>query len=687
MSDTPLLAIYYIWHPNDDDYCRENIKYIFNQLQRNTKQLFSRGINIPIFFRTSLDKKPPSKIEKKSQYTIVFPIWSYHWNQAWYQYYENLPKDNFFYYPFALNTTTGRYAKGGINYCNLSVCNPEDRRSRLMIETCHKIYTTLLSIENKTQQNEENLKFFISFTREEKLGEKIARQVKERIDSERFNVFFDEVSIGQGNCSKEDIMQAINSSSILCIYSDALSSRYWGQLEMLKAKENNRPIIGLDCLKEYEDRRYPYAANIPYIRLNISQEVIEQLNNEENIKESKLEVLTSGDLDNILEIAARESVSILYKKCLLEKFKKDNENGKEYKIFPRPPEALDLKNETKDLKSNSKNENKRKKIWLYPDPPIYEEELDILKSLVTLETPLSNVVPSLKDKSIAISISHEEDREKSTEIYTEGLQRQLAHDLTRHCFHNGANFVYGGDFRKNNYSSFICDEAMVIDRYYKTRDQFIKMYYIQNAQGRSILHLNKWMKDYNNVVDLTIIESKLKESDKSGREYYNSLSIEDRVHYAQKLTEMRRKTVNDSDFRVCAGGKLTHYAGRMPGILEEVILALKQQQPLFLVGGFGGLTGKICQIISTKETPEELTEQWQITNNPYTKKLLSYIEDNDSVYYPNYNNIIKLIKESSLNNGLTEKENQNLFKSQFIDEIIYYIFLGIKRLVGEKNDT
>ena len=46
---------------------------------------------------------------------------------------------------------------------------------------------------------------------------------------------------------------------------------------------------------------------------------------------------------------------------------------------------------------------------------------------------------------------------------------------------------------------------------------------------------------------------------------------------------------------VCAGGRHFGYKGKMPGVLEEIVIAIKMKKPLFLLGGFGSY----CQRLQT----------------------------------------------------------------------------------------
>ena len=47
--------------------------------------------------------------------------------------------------------------------------------------------------------------------------------------------------------------------------------------------------------------------------------------------------------------------------------------------------------------------------------------------------------------------------------------------------------------------------------------------------------------------------------------------------------------------RICLGGKTTGYSGRYPGVMEEGMLALHYDKPLYLLGGFGGATRNVAR--------------------------------------------------------------------------------------------
>ena len=150
--------------------------------------------------------------------------------------------------------------------------------------------------------------------------------------------------------------------------------------------------------------------------------------------------------------------------------------------------------------------------------------------------------------------------------------------------------------------------------------------------------------------------------------------------WSRCLTEMRNLMITDCDIRISAGGKHKGYKGKYPGVLEEILIALCKKKPLFLLGGFGGVTQSVCKLIQTKKIPEELTEIWQVQNNSGYKSLLEFSHSRHKKYAADYDEMGKLLKKAELNNGLTKADNQRLFETQFIDEAVYLILKGLKKM-------
>jgi hypothetical protein len=106
----------------------------------------------------------------------------------------------------------------------------------------------------------------------------------------------------------------------------------------------------------------------------------------------------------------------------------------------------------------------------------------------------------------------------------------------------------------------------------------------------------------------------------------------------------------------------------MPGLLEETLFAVEQGQPVYLAGGFGGITldiavalgisdGKWFPALPNAPAPDERTLHG-------ISRLLE---------------MAKAIGSRSLDNGLTPAENQRLAACHRPSEIAALVSLGLGR--------
>ena len=64
---------------------------------------------------------------------------------------------------------------------------------------------------------------------------------------------------------------------------------------------------------------------------------------------------------------------------------------------------------------------------------------------------------------------------------------------------------------------------------------------------------------------------------------------------SQAYSSMRRHLVAITDARVLIGGRLSGFAGAMPGIVEEAIAAVEARHPLYVSAGFGGAAALVAK--------------------------------------------------------------------------------------------
>lgn len=146
----------------------------------------------------------------------------------------------------------------------------------------------------------------------------------------------------------------------------------------------------------------------------------------------------------------------------------------------------------------------------------------------------------------------------------------------------------------------------------------------------------------------------------------NRMGLEDRLvlpehspsadEWVEGLTSLRRVMCAESDARIALGGDLEGHKGRMPGVAEEAMLSLQSQQPVFLIGGFGGCTRDIAEIMGLAD-PKKGTPRpdWDARD------------------------FFKGLDHESLNNGLTLEENRQLARIPHLGLAVILVRRGLNR--------
>jgi len=669
------LSVFFVWHPADNKEIFPIVDYCTNALKRDPQKPFSRSMNLPVFHRTTSTTGIPTKIKFVSKKTIIFAFISEQLvgDDAWVDYIKELPKsDEIFLVPIALDDFAYKVSGdlSNINFIRTKDYDPEFKKELYFISIAHEIFRYSLneSFSAKKLGEETAIKIFLSHTKCGSSGSKIAQKLKDFIDNSPMGNFFDSTDIAPSYRFDNEIIGNIKKSTIIAIHSDPYSSRYWCQREILCAKENNRPIIAVDCLEEFEDRRFPFSSNIPSVHINFNGE------------------LKKNDLLRILCATMLETLRFFYSKLLLEERKQSGDIPKNAYITSRPPEASDI---NKILKKNEQSICCNIEEIFYPEPPLYNEEAFLFSNLgIKLGTLLTANNFSLKGKKIGISISDPTDNELTLIGQNKNHLQILSQDIARQLLIREAELFYGGDLREGGFTEFLFEEALILKDRLQKKDIHLTNYIAWPIHRDKDKKTISWKAKYRPVAKM--IEVSPPDDvidlipDKNSFLYPNC--TQNAYVWSRSLTEMRRTMIADCDVRICAGGKHSGYKGRMPGVLEEIYIAIELKKPLFLIGGFGGVASSVCKLINNKEV-QEFTEEWQIINNSGYKDLLDFIKLREPSYYSDYKSIVELLKNCNLNNGLNKKENEKLFTTPFVDEAILLIIKGLKEIGGQNGQA
>lgn len=667
---TPPLAAYFIWHISDqnefDLVCSDFRSYLTRDIERP----FSRELNIPTFFYNGSDSNTPRVPNFLAQRNVVFICLSRNTllSEIWRNYLNKLPIDeNTFIVPIALdkygiNHSIEKGTLNNINCIRAYYFEDEYKKYLSILHLSHELYRYGFNDHSSPEQkgSDTSVCLFLSHAKKGGIGEVYAEEIKKFIDTTNMKDFFDASEISVGYRFDEEIIKHINNSTLISITTDEYSSRYWCQREILEAKKNDRPIVAVNCLREYEDRIFPPAANVPCVHITPSQ------------NPPKIEILI------ILVAALIETIRFNFSKRLLEYYKTQLWIDENAEILARPPEIQKIVS----LKQNFKG--KQKLSVCYPEPPIYAEEMDWIKYLdIKVSTPLWDSDEEInQNKKVGISISDDGEKDFIKRNTHPDELKRLSQELARHLLIRGNSLIYGGDLRPNGFTEFIVEEATILqnrlpDRSFKVENHLAWPLYLNTKADEwelthfQVLNQVKYSMpdDIQHLVDNSI--------------FLEPKSVGDKYIWSRCLNLMREESVLKSDIRICAGGKPTGYLGKMPGVLEEFLIAYNSSKPIYLIGGLGGVVKDICESIKSKKISCVLTEEWQISENNEYRDLLCFLNDNGhAVNYKDIENTLINIEISTLakNSGLELEEYIKLMETPFIDEIIHLILKGIKNI-------
>ena len=301
---------------------------------------------------------------------------------------------------------------------------------------------------------------------------------------------------------------------------------------------------------------------------------------------------------------------------------------------------------------------------IYPEPPITDIEQIILeKTGKKIYTPLTFSCQKNLNKNIGISISEIngtfDNRFENIHLYT--AQEEIA----KYLLYTKNKIIYGGDISYKSEFNFVRILAQIADSY-GNRDVPIINHVCYPLDKNVNINIKA---EYNTIIEFREFnELRVKHDD----EIMPYSHLEALIPFANNLSLMRTMMAKNTDARIMLGGKHTGYLGKYPGLLEEAYYTLKEGKPLFLIGGFGGISKFIIDLRKGLVV-KELTFEWQ-KEDKNNDNFRSLLENGIEV---DYDEILKIIKTSKLND-LPEEDNDKLFYSTSIEEIVFYIMKGLK---------
>lgn len=283
------------------------------------------------------------------------------------------------------------------------------------------------------------------------------------------------------------------------------------------------------------------------------------------------------------------------------------------------------------------------------------------------ETPRAELLPAdaLKGKRLGISVSDSPDLDRLG--LTETHFRMTLGELARTVVIAGGDLYYGGHLQPVGITAFLVDEL----HRYGRRDRPLKVCLAWTVHRRmsaeQIAEQKEFLGLFGEIHFLAPDGTRL-DGPATGA-LQEDFQPEQR---AAALTGLREYMADNTNARIVVGGKRSGFEGKMPGIVEEVLLSLTRQQPVYLSGGFGGVTLDIIRTLRPEFT------EWLPPQAGAPEADVRLAEGLKRI-----NQVVAEKGWDGFSNGLSDDENRLLSASYRPSEISALVGRGLGKLLLE----
>lgn len=274
---------------------------------------------------------------------------------------------------------------------------------------------------------------------------------------------------------------------------------------------------------------------------------------------------------------------------------------------------------------------------------------------------------ALNGKWLGVSASDSYDLERLGLF--EAHPRLALGEISRAVVVAGGGLIYGGHLHQEGYTEFMRSE---LERYAR-RDRPLLVclaWSVHRAASLSdLMQFQRGLGLLGRMVCLDLTGAEVDPFVDRSEAPVTDISPAER---RQALTAMRRYMCHRQDGRVLIGGRREGFEGELPGLMEEALLTLEAGQPLYLAGGFGGVTLDIARALG-------VDDGWLPLLEPINM---------DPRYAAGYARLVELARSpewTGLGNGLSAEENRLLATSHRPGDIASLVSLGLGRLATNRS--
>lgn len=238
-------------------------------------------------------------------------------------------------------------------------------------------------------------------------------------------------------------------------------------------------------------------------------------------------------------------------------------------------------------------------------------------------------------------------------------------EISRCILVSGGHLAYGGHLQPEGYTAFLVRE---LERYSR-RDRPMMVCLAWSEHRKLALSALQTERTnlglYGKIVCLDPDGNPVDPA--AGRDESPPPTVDEETLH-RSLTGLRRHMAQNTQGRVLIGGRREGFQGDMPGVLEEALISFEQGQPVYLAGGFGGVTWDIAR-------------QLDIDDGAWFPKLAnaSAADERLTRGLSRLTEMAKGTGRRSLENGLSMDENRRLAACHRPSEIAALVSLGLGR--------
>lgn len=255
---------------------------------------------------------------------------------------------------------------------------------------------------------------------------------------------------------------------------------------------------------------------------------------------------------------------------------------------------------------------------------------------------------------VAISVSESPDM--SVLGLSDGHLQNATEEIALQLLSSGTSLAYGGDLRQHGFTELLFD---LLGRY-RDHPQHHGTIIVTNYLAwpvhiqMSAEELSQFSSGHEAAAHLVFLgrDGAPLEQDQRAK---LPVHEPDNREWEEGLTAMRRVIREETQACIVLGGEVDKYKGRMPGIAEEVLLSLEANQPVFLLGGFGGCSRDIAETLG-------LVEPWSGSRTDWGNR-----------------SFFKGYSTNDLHNGLTDEENAALARTPHIHQALTLVARGLQK--------